>query len=205
MQATVPYEESTMLIYELLFCDRPELYNRNSEAKSSYPWNILSAHEPSVKELQAITEDETLESRVQLLAWHRLREMAADIETKKLVGVVIEVGLEGGLDTLAAYKDGCARYLNHSGKMIMWNAKTEQSSALIEQLFTASEEVVRQIGPWDKARLAPPTEGMIRLNFLVSDGLYFGQGPFDVLQKDAMAGGVIYAATQLMMFLTEQK
>src|SRR5215203_6210973 len=105
MQSTVPYEEGTMLIYELLFCDRPELYNRNNEGKQSYPWNTLSANEGSIKELHAITQDEALESRVQLLAWHRLREMGAAIATKKLVGVIIEVGMEGGLDTLAAYKD----------------------------------------------------------------------------------------------------
>jgi hypothetical protein len=121
------------------------------------------------------------------------------------MGVVIEVGMENGLDTLAAYVDGTARYINQAEKMIVWEAPSDLSQKLIDDLFTASANVVKQIGPWEKKRLAQPANGNIRLNFLVADGLYFGQGPLDVLSKDPIGAPVIQAATQLLIFLTEQK
>jgi hypothetical protein len=38
------------------------------------------------------------------------------------LGVVLEVPSGGAYDTLAAYADGSARYLNFSGKAIFWDA-----------------------------------------------------------------------------------
>ena len=76
-----------------------------------------------------------------------------------------------------------------------WTAALQPS---IDKLFAASREVVSRIGPWDKARLAPPAKGRVRLTFLVTDGLYFGDGQMEVFQRDAMAGPVIAAAGELL-------
>ena len=191
-------------IYELLFCDQPLLFVSNEKRASLYPWNVLLAAQPSVEELCCITQDASAESRMQLLAYRRMAEMGEIVDTKKLLGVVVEVGLEDGLDTLAAYKDGTARCLNYSGRTIFWNTATVQSQALIDELFTQSSEVLKRIGPWDQQRLPPPAAGNMQLSFLVSDGLYFGQAPSEALYNDAMARPVIDAATQLMIFLTQQ-
>lgn len=206
MQTTtaLPYNtDSTNRVYEMLFCDNTEVF---SEATNSpvYPWNVLLSKASAAAELEAIIQDASAESRIQLLAYNRLRQTGHAIASKELLGVVIEVPLDGGLDTLAAYKDGTARYINQSGKMIIWETTTAESNNLIEHVFTRSQTVVDNIGPWDGERLAPPPVGSIRLSFLVSDGLYFGQGPFEMLEKDGMAGPVIQAATQLMIFLTQQ-
>ena len=64
--------------------------------------------------------------------------------------------------------------------------------------MAASQNVVDRIGPWDQDRLAPPGENQVRMTFLVSDGLYFGQGPFDVLENDTIGGPVIAKATSLL-------
>ena len=69
---------------------------------------------------------------------------------------------------------------------------------LVKSLFASSEAVVGRIGPWKEARLAPPRLGNIRLTFLVSDGLYFGEGAMSALQRDQMAGPVIQQATTLL-------
>jgi hypothetical protein len=66
------------------------------------------------------------------------------------------------------------------------------------QLLNAAQAAVDRIGPWEKPRVAPPTPGMIRMSFLVSDGLYFGQGLLDVMQKDELAGPIIAAGTELL-------
>jgi hypothetical protein len=39
------------------------------------------------------------------------------------------------------------------------------------------------MGHWDKERLQFTGKGMARLTFLVSNGLYFGEGRFNTLQK----------------------
>jgi hypothetical protein len=43
----------------------------------------------------------------------------------------------------------------------------------------------------------------MRMTFLVSDGLYFGEGPLGTLQQDAMAGPVLGKATQLLQRVVE--
>lgn len=117
----------------------------------------------------------------------------------------MEVGLENGLDTLAAYRDGTARLIHHSESMLVWETQTPISKQLVDQLLTTSFNVVQRIGPWNAPRKPRPPFGYVRLSFLVSDGLYFGEGPFNELEKDPMGGSVIFAATRLMTFLLQQK
>jgi hypothetical protein len=201
-----PYkDEGLNKIYNLLFCDQPVLYKTGVEQVSAYPWNILLAPVAAADDLQKVIADESIETRVKLLAYRLLSAIGQPVTQKELLGVVIEVGLENGLDTLAAYKDGTARYINHSGKMIVWEADNARAELLIDTLFEKSQEVVAKIGAWEKSRLPAPGTDNVRLSFLVSDGLYFGQGPFDVLEADAMGGPVIHAATQLMIFLTQSE
>ncbi|MEO7522637.1 MAG: hypothetical protein ABIT58_01005 [Ferruginibacter sp.] len=67
-----------------------------------------------------------------------------------------------------------------------------------------SENVLKQIGPWDGERMPAPTGENVRLNFLVSDGIYFGQGPFNVLEKDKMGGPALKSAAKLMNFMIDK-
>jgi hypothetical protein len=197
-----PYRnEGLNKIYDLLFCDNLDLYTR----QDIYPWDILFARPADRERLQAVAMDRSLEARARALAWLQLRKGDVPVMVKELLGIVIEVSLPEGLDVLAAFSDGTARYINHAEKMIVWETRTEESQQLIADLFNRSVAVVNQIGPWDKARRSFPTGGMVRLSFLVSDGLYFGEGPFEhMATKDPLSGPVIEAATRLMAFLTNQ-
>ena len=200
-----PYHNDALnTIYNGLFCDMPSLFTPEKAVQKEYPWNVLLNEAATSEEVLSLTADNTLESRAKLLGYNKLRSEGYDVQKKELLGVIIEVGLDEGLDVVAAYKDGTARYINHSGKMIIWETKTAESDALINDLFAASLQVVSRIGAWDKPRMPQPGNGDIRLNFLVADGLYFGQGPFEALAKDGMGGPVINAATRLMIFLTEK-
>lgn len=69
---------------------------------------------------------------------------------------------------------------------------------LAKELVVDSIPVVKQIGPWENDRLPPPAKGNIRMTFLVSDGLYFGEGPLAIMQKEPMAAPVISKAVQLL-------
>ncbi|MRG44147.1 hypothetical protein GFS24_03430 [Chitinophaga sp. SYP-B3965] len=129
---------------------------------------------------------------------------AAEPGKKEILAVIIEVGLKDGLDVLAVYQDGTARYINHAEKLLVWEAQTPVSQQLISELLAAGEQAVAQIGPWDKERRLYPVKGMARLTFLVSDGFYFGEAPFHIFQNDPIGGPVIAAGARLMLFLTQQ-
>ena len=199
----LPYQnESFNYIYNLLFCDDLRLYQQEDKPRD-YPWTALLADQPDPQQLRQLAHDPQLASRARLLAYRRLAALGEPATAPELLGVVVEVGLAGGLDVLAAYPDHSARYLNQAEKLLVWEAETPEATRLIEQLLAASRRTASQIGPWLEARRPYPAAGTVRLTFLLSDGLYFGEGPFDVLQADPLGGPVIAAATQLLVFLTE--
>lgn len=199
-----PYEnEAINKIYNQLFCDNIELYETPPIA-NTYPWNILFAEKPDEEQLQTVINDKELQSRHKILAYNLLAQNGVPTEEKELLGVIVEVALPEGLDVIAAFRDGTARYINYTGRMIVWETETEESIDLVSKLFSASRTVVDRIGPWDKTRLPFPQGDKVRLSFLVSDGLYFGEGPFEVLQKDQMGGPVINSAAALMSYLIDQ-
>ncbi|MEO8772210.1 MAG: hypothetical protein ABI402_19075 [Ferruginibacter sp.] len=198
-----PYQnEAINKMYNQLFCDNTEVYETTTGA-TEYPWNILFAENPNIEQLKAVTVDETLQSRHKILAYNILAAIGAPADKKELLGVIIEVALPEGLDVIAAFQDGTARYINYSEKLLIWETETAESRELISKLFSDSLNVVGKIGAWDKERLPSPANEKVRLSFLVSDGLYFGEGPFDFLQKDPMGGPVIGSAAALMNFLIE--
>jgi len=122
----------------------------------------------------------------------------------ELFAVILEVALPEGLDTLAAYNDGSARYINQTGKMIIWETLSTESDELIQHLLSEGKIVASKIGPWDGERRPPPENGMVRMSFLVGNQLYFGEGPFQTLYNDPMGRPVIDAGIALMQFLIQQ-
>lgn len=203
-KAKGPYkEDSTNKMYELLFCDYG-LYESSAQNKDIYPWDVLFSDEFIPAAVNEIISNESMESRVKVLAYKRIAASGCVVKDKNLLAVIVEVGLEEGLDILASFSDGTARYINHSGKVLIWENEDETSSKLTKQLFDNSNRIVQQIGPWDEPRKPHPTKGMVRISFLVSDKLYFGQGPMTVLFNDELAGPSLLTATHLMKYITEK-
>ena len=192
------------IMYELLFGDNTGLYQMNPSQNSAYPWNILFAEMTNPDELYKIIHDEHLETRIKMLAYHQLRSAGIAIDTKELLAVIVEVGLEQGNDVLASFKDGRARYMNQGGRMIIWETFDDTSDALIKKLFEQSMEIVNKIGPWDKQRLPPPPQGNARISFILSNGVYFGEAPINILFNDSMAAPALQTATELMQYLVSK-
>ncbi len=200
-----PYkDDATNFVYELLFCDNIDLYKKNNQQSGVYPWNILFSKTPNLADVEKVAEDVNMETRVRILAYNQLRAAGQKIDKKDLQAVIVEVGLENGLDVVASFRDGTARYINHTGKMIIWETADHQSNLITVQLFQESAKVIQQIGPWNQPRRPHPTKDMVRITFLVSDGLYFGEGPVNDLFKDQLAAPALMAATRLMQYLTEK-
>jgi hypothetical protein len=200
-----PYaNDATNLIYQLLFCDNLGLFQKNHTGELRPPWTVLFNEKSSLADLQTLAKDETCESRVRILAFNALRARGEKVTDKILLGVIFEVGMPEGLDTLAAFSDGSARYINYTGKMAFVEGLPNPFQKEIREILDSSKSIVTAIGPWDKDRLLPPTNGMTRITFLVSDGLYFGQGPSSQMQQEQMASPVIIAGVKLLRKLTEK-
>lgn len=145
-----------------------------------------------------MAEDETVEARLRAVAFRRLAERRVPPPAEPpLLGAIIEIALDEGLDTLAAYADGGARYINHAGGVSIVEAGGPLT-AQVEAVLLTSKRVVAGIGPWQGDRLPPPSTGEARLTFLVGGQLYFGQGPFAALAGDPLAGPVLATATALL-------
>lgn len=199
-----PYAETHVnFLYNLLFCDDPALFRNSSSTGESSVWTRLLADRPDAAELRALATDYENEGRIRALAFNRLRAMGEVVPSKQVLGVIVEVPLANGLDVLAAFCEGGVRYLNQSGKVLVVEGQTHPVTRLVSDLIAASQPVVDKIGPWEEQRLPPPRPGNIRITFLVSDGLYFGEAPAAVLQNDDMAGPVLAKATQLLHRVVE--
>jgi hypothetical protein len=180
------------------------------------PWNLfISAREAVAANRPADAIDcwkqiclmPDLESLHRLQAWHFLRATGVQPtqqQAKDLLGVVIEVPLEGGLDLLAAYPDRSARFYSHAGGGIVWEHPDTSLDAAIDTLLSEATRILQIIGPWDRPRRPAPPPGSIRINVLSAAGLHFGEGPFNVLASDPLAAPTVTAATHLMQQLIER-
>lgn len=202
-----PYEDSsTNFIYNLLFCDNLDLYKVNAQPPYSYPYDLLFSETSSVTDLQKIIDNLSIDPRVRVLVCNKLLALGHKPENKDLMAVIVEIGLERGLDVLASFYDGTARYINQTGKILVWETTEDpQANELTADLFAKSEQIIHQIGPWDKPRRPHPARGNTRITFLVSDGLYFGEGPTDGLFNEPLASPALRSATQLMQYIAQYR
>ena len=204
-------------IHDFLFGDVPVLQwpRPESASRNVRPWSLFATAQEAfqrddsataVTALQDVLATPELDSRHYLQAWHFLRSLGiapAAQEGKQVLGVVLEVAVHGGLDVVAAYADNSARYINYSGKVIVWEVGTDLPGGPIQALLATAQPVAAAIGPWLEARRQPPTAGGVRINILTPSGLHFGEGAFDVLFQDPMGGPVLVGGQELMRALID--
>jgi hypothetical protein len=193
-----PYSgDSPNAIYNLLFCDEVSAFRPKPDTAVAAWQATLFAEPMDTAALELLAADASQEGRVRYLAYSLLRNADKSVPEKILLGVIVEVGLPSGLDVLAAYAEGGVRYINATGKLAVFEG-VDAVRSLVREVLDAAQAVVAHTGPWPGARLAPPRVGNIRISFLVSDGLYFGQGPTAQMQKESMAAPLIQKATELL-------
>jgi tetratricopeptide (TPR) repeat protein/transcriptional regulator with XRE-family HTH domain len=155
---------------------------------------------------QQIVDTEGLGSRRVLQAWHFLRQAGCQPQPEKArlaLGTVAEMPMQATHDVLAAYRDGTARYLNHSGKAVIWEGRTHAGvQTAISDWLATGQLIADTIGTSDQPVLPPLPAGHMRLVTLTPAGLCFGQGPADSLSNERLASPFIAAATRLMQLLT---
>lgn len=197
-----------MAIRDVLFGDVPLARWAHGET-GAVPWSLFTEAQRRIEAGDLAGAKETLrgilatpgvESRHSLQAWHELRKLGVDPgpEARHLLGVVVEVALEGGLDLLAAYADHSARYINYSGGGVVWERPDASLDRAVDDLLAAAALILERIGPWEGPRPEPPPVGHARINMLAPEGLFFGEGPLEALSSDALGAPAMNAAVRLM-------
>jgi hypothetical protein len=204
MKLSAPYPQAeTNLIYNLLFCDDLSLFQAR-KGEQLAPWqSLLFGQAPTANAVRALAEDQGEESRVRALAYSWLRQHQLTVAPRILLGVIVEVPLERGLDVLAAYQDGRVRYINQTGKIVIFEGAPPEVEAKVHELLAASQLAVDRSGPWDKPRRPPPSKENIRVSFVVSDGLYFGEGPFSVMEREPLSAPIVRRASELLRLVVD--
>ena len=94
--------------------------------------------------LRGLLRDASIESRYRLWAASALREMGLQADEEladQLLGVIGETPMPLGLDTLAAYSDGSARYVNQSGAVILYDPADASLAAPVGAVGVAARSV----------------------------------------------------------------
>jgi hypothetical protein len=142
-----------------------------------------------------------------LQAWTFLRAtgVVPDVATAKVaLGVVVVVAVTGGHDTLAGYRDGSVRYLNHAGGVAVIDSPTPAMAAANAELTTAGQALANLIGPWHEPTLPLVPAGATRLIVLTPSGPHFGQATYEQLDADPMAQPVLNSAVRLLQLVVDQ-
>jgi hypothetical protein len=152
-----------------------------------------------------IADADGLESRHTLQAWHFLRQAGhqppAD-QAARILGVVAVMPVNNAHDILAAYSDGTARYLNYSGKALVWDVQSDvRILGGIMDWLASAQVIARSVGAWEQPSLPPVPGGHIRVAVLTPGGVRFGQGPVKDMSEEPAASAFIDGATGFLRLL----
>jgi hypothetical protein len=161
--------------------------------------------EAAEAELEQVLALPGLETRVQLWTWTALRQLDAlpDEESADVVqGVVMEMPADGGVDTLAVFRDGTMRYFDHAGKAVFWDARRGASGAgtaeLVRKPIALAEQMkVEDRGPIVETR-PPWPPGSLRVSFLAFGGVRQRETRADALREDDPLAPFMKAASAIM-------
>jgi hypothetical protein len=154
----------------------------------------------AVSLLYKILDTRDLESRITLWVWAALRELGEKPEPQmafQVIGVVIEFPSGGAYDTLAAYMDGSARYLNFSGKAIFWDQKEESIRVLCQSFIDSTIPASSRAKPRENLAL-PKSGGQVTL--LTRSGNFVVTNP-----PDSVIGPAAALMTELIKRTNEKK
>ena len=156
--------------------------------------------------LQSIIEQEGLEPRHYLQAYHFLRAMGQK-ETGQvwIYGVVIEVGIDKNtFDLLVIYSDLSARYLGAGGSIVVWDRPNPSLDKEVLNIFEMGVEFIQHANLHSEERPDELPKGKVRISLLTSQGIHYGQGMMSIMANDPRAAGIYDAGSILMRKLAEK-
>jgi hypothetical protein len=136
----------------------------------------------------------TTESRPRLWAFTALRRLGGDPQGPA-EGALVEVEAGRGVETLAAYADGTARYLLPTGARVIWDRPDDRLKAPIESVIGAARAVAASL---EAGRLpGEPGAGLARLTVLTPAGARSAEAP--VAEVASSPAAPLYAAATALL------
>jgi hypothetical protein len=193
-----PYKSQVAnFAYNLLFCDTPGLFIQNKALKPDVPlYRVLHAGAKDAGAVRKIADSDR-DSCTRMLAYDWLRAHKQPVPAKALLGVVIEFGTPDSPDTVAVYADGNVRYIDEQEKLFSYGPNTAGISPKAKAFLLRSRDLLAHLDPWKEQRVPAPPYGFMRITFLASSGLYFGDGELRQMSKDKLGGATVRSAFDL--------
>jgi hypothetical protein len=151
-------------------------------------------------ELRRVAEMQGVDSLITLWAWNTLRawgQTPADDIAQKVLGVVMEVGLDKGADVMAAYEDGTARYVSKTGSMIAWDDHGDHNNDLAQRIVAAAQAIAHQL-PASTADAVTST-GKVQFSLLTIGGIRGVIAPMNELSRAASPLSPLFNASKELL------
>jgi hypothetical protein len=120
---------------------------------------LLSDKAGARRALEEVLRLPSSESRNRLWACNALRTQGAQIDPilrDEVLGIVAETPIEGGLDSLATYRDGGARYVNRSGALIFYDPHDGRLKAQVSEVLSTATLLLPAVKPGEpRGQLGP--------------------------------------------------
>jgi hypothetical protein len=150
--------------------------------------------------------DGAAESRIRLWAWTALRRHGVtppDAVAARADGVIVEVEGGRGVETLAVYADGTARYLLPTGAKVIWEAPDKRLEKPIAAVIAAAGARAPAL-PVSGRLPGEPASGLARMTLLTPAGARAVEEPLAAALNDASPhAGLFAAATALLEKILE--
>ena len=146
------------------------------------------------------------ETRLRLLGWSILRSAGVEPDPAtagRARGVVIDMAVDGGLDTLAGWEDGRARYFNHSGSAIVAEAPDPKVHEACHDLLVATQGLADNTDVISGPRPDPPTFGGAAIWALTDGGIHVVSRSAASMSLNPLDGPILALGVRLMQRLIE--
>jgi len=164
----------------------------------------IRSGQPAQRPLLTIAEDAWKESRPRLWAWTALRKLGekpSAVHAGEVLGVVVEVPVDGKLDVLAAYADGSARYLGTANQLI-----AKETGGKVDPLVAAvigeSYPLLSTPPAARDLEAPPPPPDQVRFTALSPNGLHSVLVPWSDVEEGGKLNRLFDAAIALLQDLT---
>ena len=208
--ATMPFGEFRSMLFatqplaELVVEEEPK-----TRAFQPQTWKMLKEAQELINQekkdraielLEKILLIPRLETRIQLWTWNALRSLdrqPPEDVALAVQGVIFEIPVEDGLDTLAIYVDGNVRYVDHTGKVLIWDRGVDEVAALSMGLIGLVSPLNSTLVLTDQNPM--PTSDRIYVTTLSFTGTRYGGARLEELKNKRHQFAPMFAAATEMM------
>jgi len=153
--------------------------------------------------LSGYTEPRQRYALCRLLAKHGLSHIFEN-GTGEIYGVVLQVGLEAGKETLSLYPNREGWYINFTGKALKLNPLSDapELNQRIDALFEIATPIARQFEVRESYIPTIKTGG-VRINFLTENGITFTEREMSGIDRTSPTGLIFLLCSQILNLLVK--